>query len=488
MPGYVSVDLGAESGRLVRGIIEGGRLHMEEVARFPNGMIRIHGHLYWNLVGMFADIKCAMCGLAKAGQPDSLGVDTWGVDFVLLGGDGAPTGLPVAYRDARTDGMMEKFFERVPRERIYQKTGIQFLQLNSLYQLFAMAEQKSPQLAIAEDLLFVPDYFNYMFTGEKCSEFTIATTSQFFNVHENKWDAEIIGATGASPSLLQRIVAPGTSLGGLTSEMRGETGLEKIQVIAPASHDTGSAVAAVPAQGSDWAYISSGTWSLMGIEIKDPIVSDEAQKFNFTNEGGVNNTYRFLKNIMGLWPVQRLRADFNCKYDYAELAKLASESDAFACLINVDDGRFVNPASMADAITDFLRETGQPAPQSPGAFVRCALESLALHYRVVLEELRQVQSSPINRIHVLGGGSRNTLLCQMTADATGLPVLAGPTEATAIGNMIVQAQALGHIGSLAEARAMVRKSFDIKEYEPAHTGAWDGAYERYITLRKKNVG
>ncbi|MFA6449138.1 MAG: rhamnulokinase [bacterium] len=485
MPGYIAVDLGAESGRLVSGTIAGGNLRMREIARFPNGMIRLRGRLHWNLTGMFQEIKCALATLAESDPPESVGVDTWGVDFVLLAEDGSLAGLPAAYRDSRTDGMMDKFFERVPRKKIYQKTGIQFLPFNSLYQLFAMAEQKSPQLRIAKDLLFVPDYINYLLTGEKCSEFTIATTSQLYNVHEKNWDAELVEAVGVPMALLQKIVAPGTAVGRLSAEIQGETGLGDIKVIAPAAHDTGSAIAAVPAEGNDWAYISSGTWSLMGIEIREPVVSEEAEKFNFTNEGGVNGTYRFLKNIMGMWTVQRIRADFGGRFDYGELTKMAAEASVFKCLINVEDPCFLNPTSMTEAIAGFCEKTGQHAPQTPGEFARCAFESLALHYCLVIEELRQVQNAPINRIHVVGGGSRNALLCQMTADSTGLPVLAGPVEATAIGNIIVQAQALGHIGSLGEARAIVRRSFEMHEYEPAGSGAWADALGRYKAMSNR---
>lgn len=483
MPNYIAIDLGAESGRLVRGTLDSGRLTIEETGRFPNGMIRILGRLHWNLTGMYREITGALGRLDKSLPPDSIGVDTWGVDFVLLAEDGFPTGLPVAYRDSRTDGMMDKFFERVPRKRIYEKTGIQFLQLNTLYQLFAMSQQKSPQLATARELLFIPDYYNYLLTGEKKTEFSSATTSQFYNVHEKTWDAELIGAAGASISLMKEIVPPGTVVGRLTGDLREETGLGGIPVIAPATHDTGSAIAAVPASGADWAYISSGTWSLMGIEIKEPVVSEAAEKFNFTNEGGVDGTYRFLKNLMGMWPVQRVRAEQSSSIGYAELMKIAEEAEPFRSLINVQDSRFLNPVSMTKAIAEFCEQTGQPTPDTTGAFVRCALESLALHYRVVLHELRQVQSSPVGRIHVLGGGSRNELLNQMTADATGLQVLAGPTEATAIGNIIVQAQALGHIGSLEEARSIVRSSFEIREYEPAKNGAWDAAFKKYENLR-----
>ena len=483
MPSYIAIDLGAESGRLVRGTICINRLEIKEIGRFPNGIIKTHGHLSWNLGRLFDEIRKSMTGLAKSTQPESIGVDTWGVDFVLLSADGSLAGPPVAYRDSRTDGMMERFFELIPKEKIYNKTGIQFMQINTLYQLFARAQQKSPHLASAETLLFIPDYFHYLLTGEKCSEFTIASTSQIYNIKDKTWDTEILKAIGVSPKLFQKIIQPGTIIGKLTKEIRDETGFEEIPVIAPASHDTASAVASVPAQGDDWAYISSGTWSLMGIETKEPILTEKAMKFNFTNEGGVNGTYRFLKNIMGLWTVQRIKSDLKNKYDYEQLTNMASESKPFVSLINLDDPRFLNPPSMIKAIIDFCHETGQSEPDTPGALVRCALESLALHYRTVLDELRDVQNKPINRIHIVGGGSQNELLCQMTADATGIPVLAGPTEATSIGNIIVQAQSLGHVDSLVDARSMVHNSFSIQEYNPSKSDPWNAALQRYNALK-----
>lgn len=486
MPDYLSVDLGAESGRVTLGIHDDDRLHLEEVARFPTGTTRIRGRLHWDVAGMFEEIKRTLKSVADSpAKPESIGVDSWGVDFALLAGDGALLELPVAYRDSRTEGMMEKLFERVPPEEIYRKTGIQFMQINTLYQLFAMAERKSPLLRAAKDLLFIPDYFNHLLTGKKVAEFTNATTSQFFNVHENRWDDELLEIAGVSPSLMQEIVQPGTPIGHLTKELREDTGLADIPVIAPATHDTGSAVAAAPAEGDDWAYISSGTWSLMGIEIREPVTTEKAQNLNFTNEGGVDGTYRFLKNIMGLWLLQRCRAEFDKKFEYDELGLMAAEAPAFASLIDIDDPRFLNPPSMLEAIAESCRETGQPPPQTPAAFARCVLESLALQYRTVLDELRRIHDGPIRRIHILGGGARNKPLCQMTADATGLSVIAGPAEATSVGNLIVQAKALGHIGSLRDARALVRRSFKIEEYEPAENAGWGSARERYAELKVK---
>jgi len=483
---YVAIDIGAESGRILAGELKGGRLNIRETSRFSNGMLRMGGHLHWNVPRLFEEIVRGFSSIAAAGIiPDSIGVDTWGVDFALLAPDGSMLGLPVAYRDPRTDGMMEKFFKLVPRETIYSKTGVQFMQINTLYQLFAMVRAGSPLLAAAGDLLMMPDFLNYLFTGRKTMEFTNATTTQLLNVHTGSWDGELLEAAGIPSALFRPVVRPGTEIGPLLNEISNRTGLPPIPVIAPATHDTGSAVAAVPAEGSDFAYISSGTWSLMGIETRKPITSPGALKCNFTNEGGVNGTFRFLKNIMGLWLVQGIRAGFAEKYDYAELTKMASESQSFRSLIDVNDIRFLNPDSMPGAISAFCRRTGQPDPDSPGAFTRCALESLALEYRSVLEELKQLDAPPVSRIHIIGGGTKNKLLCRMAAEATGLPVFAGPAEATGIGNILVQAVSIGHLDSIGAAREVVRGSFDLEKYEPENTPAWNSAYEKFLELKEK---
>ncbi|MCD4823093.1 MAG: rhamnulokinase [Phycisphaerae bacterium] len=486
MHNYLAVDLGAESGRVIRGTLADDRLELEEIARFPTGMDSDDGHFYWNLSRILGEIIAGLKAAGDAGMPiEGVGVDSWGVDFVLLGADGEPTGRPVAYRDHRTDGMMEKCFERIVAEKIYGKTGIQFLPFNTLYQLLALSEAGSEELAAAESLLMIPDFLHYRLTGKACSEFSNATTSQCFNIHENAWDAEILEAVGVSPAIMQDVVQPGTEIGRLTGDMQKATGLGEIPVIAPATHDTGSAVAAVPAEGENWAYISSGTWSLMGIEIDHPITTEASRKFNFTNEGGVHGTIRLLKNIMGMWLIQQCRAGFDTEYAYADLTQQAAEATAFVSLIDPDDGRFLNPPSMPEAIAEFCRETDQPVCDSPGAFIRCCLESLALQYRCVLEELRQVQDMPIDRIHIIGGGIQNKLLCQFAADATGLPVLAGPVEASAIGNLVVQAEALGHIASHAEARKLIRRSFEITEYTPRQSDSWEDAWWKFQTIKEK---
>jgi rhamnulokinase len=485
---HLAVDLGAESGRVVLGRFDGDRIALEELRRFPTGTTAALGHKHWNLLRLYEEMLQA-CRLAASASPagpiQSIGVDSWGVDFVLIGQDGQPVGLPVAYRDSRTDGMMEKLFKIVPAEKVYAATGIQFMQFNTLFQLFSMVVSKSPQLAIADGLLMVPDYFHYLFTGRRSTEFTNASTTQCVDIASGQWDENLLREVGIPTHIFQPIMPPGSKVGLLTAEMQHLTGLGEISVIAPASHDTASAVAAVPAEGDDWAYISSGTWSLVGVETRQPIATPQARAFNFTNEGGVAGTTRLLKNVAGLWLVQQLRAGLDKTYDYPTLTELAKSARPFASLVDPDDVRFLAPESMPAVIADFCRQTGQAVPQAPGEFVRCALESLAMQYKLVLEQVRQLIGRGIGRIHIVGGGSKNSLLCQLTADATGLPVLAGPAEGTALGNLIVQAISAGHIGSLAQGRAMIRNSVELIEYNPQPAGLCDEAWRRFLQLKSR---
>jgi rhamnulokinase len=486
IPAYLAFDLGAESGRTVWGELDGGRLQIRELSRFPNGPLRILDHWHWNVFRLLEELKegLQLCLSEMGSAPQSIAVDTWGVDFGLLAPDGSVLGLPYSYRDPRTEGAIEAVFERIPRERIYDLTGIQFLPINSLFQLFAMVRDESSLLAAAGDLLFIPDLFTYLLTGEKCSEFTFATTSQLYNPRQGDWEEEILQALGLSKAIMQEIVAPGTIIGPLHQAVAEELGFPQVPVVATASHDTAAAVAAVPAGGEDWAYISSGTWSLVGVESLRPVIGPQSLELNLTNEGGVEGTFRVLKNIMGLWLLQRCRqawADERA-YSYDELTEMAVSAEPFRSLVNPDDPVFLNPPDMPAAIADFCTRTDQPIPDSIPAYVRCILESLALRYRQVLEELGQVYPHPVRRIHVVGGGCQNELLCQFTADATGLPVIAGPVEATAIGNLLVQALALGQVNSLAELRAIVRQSFPLKQFLPQQIEPWEAVYERFAEL------
>jgi rhamnulokinase len=379
---------------------------------------------------------------------------------------------------------MEEVFRTIPRCRMYELTGIQFLPINTVFQLYAMVQDHSPQLEHARDLLFIPDLFNYFLTGRRTSDSTFATTSQLLNPHSQSWEVEIFRKLGLPASLMQEIVGPGTVLGELTGELEEHTGLGPVPVVAVATHDTASAVAAVPTWGEDFAYISSGTWSLVGIELPEPIINEGARECNFTNEGGVGNRVRFLKNGMGLWLLQECRKAWarGRQYSYEQLVREAEEAPAFQSLIDPDCLDFLCPADMPGAIADFCSRTGQPVPESPGQFVRCVLESLALAYRRTLEQLRTITGRRIERVHVIGGGAQNELLCRFTAQAAGVPVYAGPSEATAVGNLLMQAMALGRISSLEELRRIVRDSFELALYEPQESSEWQGAFEEFRGL------
>jgi rhamnulokinase len=485
---YLAFDLGAESGRALLGRLDGkGRLSVEEILRFPNGPVRLGGHLHWDVPGLHRSILEGIRRAADAG-PVSIGVDTWGVDFGLLDRDGELLGNPFAYRDARTRGADEAFFERMTRRRLYELTGIQHLPFNTVFQLFAMVRGDAPLLSRAADLLFIPDLFHYFLTGRKATEFTFATTSQLFSPTARRWEEEILRAVGVDRALLQDVVEPGTVLGELDARVQKETGAGRAVVTAVATHDTGSAVAAVPASGEDFAYISSGTWSLVGVESHKPVMGREAQEADVTNEGGVGNTFRVLKNVMGLWLLQECRRVWAGGQDlsYEELGRMAENAPPFAALVDPGLGAFLTPPDMPGALTEALRKTGQPVPPTRGGMVRCILESLALAYRRVLEQVCRVTGKRPAVLHVIGGGSRNALLCRLTADATGLPVRAGPAEATAVGNLLVQAMALGRISSLGELREVVRNSFSMVTYEPGPGAPWDEAYEKFLRLGRES--
>ena len=480
---YLAFDLGAESGRAILGQVDNGRITLRELHRFQNRLVPLHGHLYWDLLHLFAEIQHALqlAGREKIALA-GIGVDTWGVDFGLLDRDGALLANPVAYRDHRTDGMMEKVFAQMPREEIYRLTGIQFLQINTLFQLYAMVETKSPLLQIAQRLLFIPDLINFMLTGRQVTEFTFATTSQLFNPSTRNWAEPIFAQLGLPRHLMAEIIEPGTTVGPLRRELLNASGLNEVPVIAVGCHDTASAVAAVPAAVEHWAYLSSGTWSLMGVETLAPVINARALEMNFTNEGGVAGTIRLLKNIMGLWLLQECRRQWQRDgrhYDYAQLTHEAETAAPFRSLINPDAPAFLNPENMPQAIADFCRRTQQPVPQNDGEFSRCIYESLALQYRRVMAMLEELQGKKIEVLHIVGGGSQNALLNQFTADVIGKPVLAGPIEATALGNVAVQAMAVGEFRHLAEARQAIRNSFPIQEFHPRDSAPWDEAYQRF---------
>jgi rhamnulokinase len=467
----LAVDLGAESGRVMAVHYAHDTLRLEELHRFPNTTATVRGTLYWDVLRLWRDIQA---GIAQgtALKPASIGVDTWGVDFALLDAQGDLIGNPVHYRDRRTNGMMEQVFARVGKAEVFEQTGIQFMPINTLYQLMSLIEQQSPQLAIAHTLLTVPDLLNYWLTGTTVCEFTNATTTQLFNPRTGTWATALMDALSIPQQIFPPIVQPGTRVGTY----------EGIPVIAPACHDTGSAVAAVPTQTPDYAYISSGTWSLVGLEVAEPVINAAALAANVTNEGGVAGTYRLLKNVMGLWIIQQCRATWQAQgqtYTYADLVELAQAAPPFRSFIDPNDARFLPPGDHPQQVQTYCAQYGQPVPQTPGEIVRCVFESLALAYRDVLQTLETLAGYTVNVIHIVGGGAQNALLCQMTANATGLPVMAGPVEATVIGNALVQLIALGELGNIVEARQLVATLGDLQRYEPQDMVIWEDAYQRY---------
>ncbi|MBD3386307.1 rhamnulokinase [candidate division KSB1 bacterium] len=480
---YLAVDFGAESGRVILGKLD-KILSLEQIHRFDNRQIQVMGHYHWDVLNLFSEIKIALNMLSNRGitRFKGIGMDTWGCDFGLIGRDNVLLGNPVCYRDSRTDGMMEAAFELMPRDEIYKYSGIQFMQLNTIFQLFSMVKSNHPVLDIAEKLLFMPDLFHFLLSGEKKTEYTIASTSQLINAQDKSWEAKIFAKLGLPLDIMAPLVEPGTVLGTLLPEICRQVNIEPADVIASATHDTAAAVAAVPAQDSDWIYLSSGTWSLMGIESDDPVIGQASLQNNFTNEGGIKGTIRFLKNIMGLWLLQGCRKSWQKQgneLDYGEIVGLAEQATPFKSLVDPDDSRFLNPPDMPKAIEAFCRRTDQTPPETPGEFARCVLESLALKYRYVSEKLEQMAGKSFKTIHIVGGGTKNKLLNQFTADATGIKTVTGPIEATAIGNILVQALAKEEISSLSEARRLVVNSFPLETYQPKQTEQWDKIYERF---------
>jgi rhamnulokinase len=462
MSRYLAFDLGAESGRAMLGSLAGGNLTLEEIHRFPNTPVRLPTGLYWDTLRLFHEIQEGLTKAAATGPLDGIGVDTWGVDFGLLGRDGALVDNPRHYRDARTNGMLERTFAVLPREEIYRHTGLQFMQLNTLYQLYAMKLADSPALGVAQHLLFTPDLLNYWLTGVKRAELTIASTSQFYNPTQKRWATELFDRLGLPSQILPEIVPPGTHLGGLLPHFGVDA-----PVFATAAHDTASAVAAVPAEGADWCYISSGTWSLMGVELDQPIINDKALALNFTNEIGAEGKVRLLKNIAGLWLWQECRRAWAAEgraYTYDQMTEMAGAARPGTARIDVD--AFLEPGDMPRKIAEHCRATGQKPPATDGEMCRAILESLAARYRQVLESLESLLGRELPVIHIVGGGSRNALLNQLVAECTQRTVVAGPTEATAAGNVLVQAMGAGELNGLEDARKVVRRSFPVQVVRP----------------------
>jgi len=490
-PAFLAFDLGAESGRALIGMLADNKIKVEEVCRFPNIPVRVGGSIFWDVLRIWCEMKNAISIASSklSGELESIGVDTWGVDFALLDSNGELLGNPHHYRDPRTECAFEEVFKRVSREEIYFRTGIQFLRLNTLYQLYSLVLSKSSILNAASKFLMMPDLFNYWLSGVGVSEFSDATTTQFFNPSKNNWDYELLEKLGVPTHFLPEIVSPGTVLGRVSASLAEELNISsRVSIVAPACHDTASAVAAALLEDEHSAYISSGTWSLVGIEVDRPIISRKSLEYNFTNEGGVFGKFRFLRNVQGMWLVQECRriwASQGKEYSYDELTRLASRSRRFTAFIDPDHPRFMAPANMVEEIMSYLDETNQEKPRDEGELVRVILESLAFKYRLVLERIMELTGRKINRINIIGGGSRNWLLNQLTADFTGIKVIAGPVEATSIGNILMQAYAMGFVKSHKDIRRIVGNSFDFREFEPEHEDFVDDAYAHFCSIIEK---
>lgn len=482
---FFAFDLGATSGRSILAGLSGNKIELEVLNRFPNKIVQVHTKYYWDIYALYGALKDGLKLAASRNITiEAIGIDTWGVDFVCLGQDGELLGQPRSYRDPYTAGVPEECFKVLSKKEIYELTGIQIMDFNTIFQLYAAKKENSSVLNAAADILFIPDALAYMLTGNKVCEYTIASTSQLLNPQTRNFDDRLFETIGVDRSLMQPIVQPGDTVGYLTDAVAKECGLGKIPVIAVTGHDTASAVVAVAAENRNFAYLSSGTWSLMGIEVEEPIITDQSFEMNFTNEGGIEGTTRFLKNITGMWLLEQCCKEWASagkRYTYAEMVELAESVKGFQSLIDPDHPSFANPQSMTAAIVHFCRRTDQHIPVSDGEFVRCIFESLALKYRHVLECLQEMAPFSIDRLHVIGGGSQNNMLNQMTADSIGMPVAAGPSEATAIGNVVVQAMGVGIAGSLCQMRDIVRNSVSLKEFQPHDTWLWNDVYKRFTT-------
>ena len=480
---FFTVDLGATSGRTILACYDGAKMEMTEITRFENPILPLGGHLFWNLPHLYNEIIRGLTKVASQGiRLDSIGIDTWGCDFAFFGGDGQLLGLPYCYRDPHTDGAQERFFAKMPSEELYRRTGIQFMNFNSVFQMDTLQRNGCTALEAAEKVLLIPDALSYMLTGEAVCEYTVATTSQMVDAQTGDLDLEILKALGLERSRFGRMVRPGERIGVLSPQVQQAVGMGPVPVIAVAGHDTASAVAAVPAESSDFAYLSCGTWSLLGVETPSPIISDESFRENFTNEGGVDGTIRFLKNICGMWIFEQCRKEFRDVPDnVGELVALASTTD-FASLIDPDAECFAHPASMTSAIDDYCRATAQAVPASPAEYCRLIFRSLAFRCRQVVGLLGELTPVRIEALNVIGGGSRNAFLMQCLADALGLKVICGPVEGTAMGNALVQAKAAGLCDSLSSMRKISKASVELTEYLQKQN--MDGEYARFLEIQK----
>lgn len=485
---FLAIDLGATSGRAILGSIRRGELELKEIHRFPNIITEINDRMYWDLFYLYNEILKSL-KKTKVSQVEiqSIGIDTWGVDFVCFGKDGEPLRMPYSYRDTMTFGAPEEFFKMIPKKEVYNKTGIQIMNFNSLFQLFTQKKNNSSIYSVIDKVLFMPDALSYLLTGKMVTEYTIASTSQMINPFNKTFDASLLKMVGLSEENFAPIVLSGSVIGELSDSVRQQTNLDNVSVVAVAGHDTASAVLATPAENDNFAYLSSGTWSLMGVESKDPVVNDETFSLNFTNEGGADGSIRLLKNICGMWLIEQCKKEWdkNGELSYDEIVKAAEEAIPFKCFINPDSPTFASPASMIDSIKQYCENTNQFIPQTVGEIARCIYESLAFRYKQVLHNFQKLSNTPIETLHIIGGGSKNRLLNSYTANAIGMTVVAGPSEATAIGNLLLQAKAAGLVKDKIEMRKIVRNSVELETYTPNEKDTWSNQYKEYLGVYKE---
>lgn len=481
----LAFDFGASSGRAIIGCFDGDKITLEEVHRFSNDPVSVGGTVYWDVLRLFYEIKQGIIKAKIAGGFDSIGIDTWGVDFGLIDSEGKLMENPVHYRDARTAGLVDEAFKTMPKEKLYGITGIQFMELNTLFQLIALKKYRPWMLERADKMLFMPDLFGYMLTGKMCAEYSIASTSQLIDLDKRTWSKEILDAFGIKESVFAPLVQPGTVLGELSKEICEECGVDPVPVISVCGHDTQSAITSVPCEDGDFAFLSSGTWSLFGTELDKPIVNETSMNINITNEGGFDGSTGFLKNIIGLWLIQESRRQWKREgkeYSYADLEKLALAAEPFKCFIDPDAPEFVPHGNIPERVREFCRKTGQYVPETVGEIMRCIYESLAMKYRLTFEKLRECTERDYPVIHVIGGGTKDGLLCQMTANSCDRTVKAGPIEATVMGNVAVQLMSDGSVKNIGQARKIVAESSELKTFEPKDTDKWAEAYEDFLKV------
>lgn len=485
---FLAIDLGASSGRAILGNIENNRLELKEINRFANPIVEINGRLYWDLLHLYSEIIKSLQHVKSEGiELISLGIDTWGVDFVCFGKDGEPLRMPYSYRDTHTFGAPERFFKKMPKEEVYNKTGIQIMNFNTLFQLATQLEENTSTYPVIDKILFMPDALSYLLTGKMVTEYTIASTSQMINPYTRKFDDSLLEAVNLTQDNFAPIVFSGTEIGKLSNSVKELTGLGDISVIAVAGHDTGSAVLAAPAENENFAYLSSGTWSLMGIESAEPVINEETYALNFTNEGGADGSVRLLKNICGMWLIEQCKKEWekDGAVSYNEIVKAAQEATPFQSFINPDSPCFASPLSMTHSIKEYCRQTGQYVPESMGEIARCIYESLAFRYKQVLTNLQKLADFPIETLHIIGGGAQNKMLNGFTANAIGKTVYAGPSEATAIGNLLMQAKAAGLVSDKKEMRQIIRNSVELEVFSPEYSQVWDSNYQKYLAIFKE---